>query len=254
MLEPVEGARGDGDVAGETDGGVSVGELLLAAGDRFGLALSPGGLDEAHAATQLAVCDVARARCLDLANGLQRGDRLDRDRDRPHHPRAGGGEEGGADVDTRPARDPVGRVNGAVRPVRVPRLSAPSGHAAASSMPSRSGSAAARPRPGRDQGRTPRGSRSRPCRAKRAHDADVRGGEALCERFDLAQEDRARSGVRSLLSTHALDGTPRAWRRSAQTRRARDRASRPGPYVSSRYDRMASESSGTTSRAHASPR
>ena len=54
VLELVNGARGDGDVAGEADGGMSIGELLLATGDGFGQALTPGGLDEAHAAAQLA--------------------------------------------------------------------------------------------------------------------------------------------------------------------------------------------------------
>ena len=177
VLELVEGARGDGHVAGETDGGVSVGELLFAAGDRFGLALSPGGLDEAHAAAQLAVCDVARARCLDFANGLQRGDRLDRDRDRPHHPRVQEeGEEGGADVDTRPARDPVGRVNGAVRPVRVPTTLRPKrpcgGLVDAVAVGVGRQLREARPRPGSnaaDRGRDHAG-------AKRAHDTDVCGG------------------------------------------------------------------------------
>ena len=40
-LELLERARGDGDVAGEADGGVPVGEFLLAAGDGFGLAPPP---------------------------------------------------------------------------------------------------------------------------------------------------------------------------------------------------------------------
>ena len=65
-------------------------------------------------------------------------------------------------------------------------------------MPSRSGSAAAsRARPGRDQGsNATRIARREHPGPKRADDPDVRGGEALGERLELAQQDGAGAGVR----------------------------------------------------------
>ena len=71
-LEPLERARGDGDIAREPERGVPVREFFLAARDGFGSPPPSRGLDEAHPATEVTVGDVACPRCLDLADRLER--------------------------------------------------------------------------------------------------------------------------------------------------------------------------------------
>jgi hypothetical protein len=115
-------ARRDGDVACEAHGGVTVREFLLAARDGVRLAPAPRRLDEAHASPKIAVCDVSGTRRLNLADRPQRRGRLHGHADRANHlsMQEQRRKEGGADIDARPACDPVGGMEGAVRSVQAP--------------------------------------------------------------------------------------------------------------------------------------
>ena len=172
-------------------------------------------------------------------------------RDRPNHLRVEEKwrEECRTDVDSRPARDPVGRVE---RTRRCGRCSTRSRWQPATLRPRRC--RRARDRPPRDarvraatRDRTPPGMRGERAGPERPDDLDVRGGESLGERLELAQQHTARAGVGALLASGALDLPPRELRVDLEAdeelvigrdRRARcssargttaSRASRPAP-------------------------
>ena len=173
--------------------------------------------------------------------------------------RSKGREEGGADVDARPARDPVGRVE---RRRPCGRRSTTSRSRAARRRPRRCRRGRGRPRRaarGRaaTRGRTRRGSRSRASRAE-ARRRRARRRRPGARRAPSSSRSRTRAGarVRSLLAARALDLTPRALGVDLQAdEELVIRASRPGRCSSARgTTASASESSGTASRSHASPR
>ena len=253
-LELLERARGHGDVAGEPNRGVAVGELLLAAGRRLGLTSAPSRrLDEARyrprsswSATSV-VRDASTSRIArsgeigSIVTAIARTICACKQKRR---------EERGADVGPRPARDPVGRVERRRRCGSWPMTSrARSARRRPRRCPSRSGSAAAsRARPGRDHGsnatRIAAASIPGP---KRADDLDVRARRAA-RRAPSSSRSRtvARSGVGPVLAARALDLPPRRfasiWRQTNSSwSRRHGRARRS---TRSRYDRIGSESSG----------
>ena len=112
LLERLDTAPADRDVAGEAVGGVAFGKLALAPQHRLLLTAAPRRERKAMPATELLVGDHGGARPLHLAGGPVRGDRGHHERDRP--PFTAHGEQRQQEVAphlvARPLGDPVTRV------------------------------------------------------------------------------------------------------------------------------------------------